>query len=96
MGQSLERVLRYHTIRGKFVGVNPELQKILGIGKVDFDFTNKELKFKSKKNLFIECCHMNDYVNAKYLLNQPVNPVNINSVSEDRKWSGKILFNYST
>ena len=76
--------------------MNPELQKILGIGKVDFDFTNKELKFKSKKNLFIECCHMNDYVNAKYWLNQPVNPVNINSVSEDRKWSGKILFNYST
>ena len=69
------------------------MQDKLGIGKVGFDFTNKELKLKSKKNLFFECCHRNDYVNAKYWLNQRVNPVNVNSISEDGKWSGKILLN---
>ena len=45
----------------------------------------------TKNNLFIECCRNNDFVKAKYLLNLKVEPVDVNSMSEDKKWSGKIF-----
>ena len=34
VGESLERVLRYWTVRGKFDGVHPALQKI-GVKKIE-------------------------------------------------------------
>ena len=36
IGSSLERVLRYWTLRGKFDGVNPELAKI-GVKRIQVD-----------------------------------------------------------
>ena len=42
----------------------------------------------SKNNLFIECCRNNDFVKAKYLLDLKVEPVDVNSMFEDKEWSG--------
>ena len=72
------------------MNVNSKLQDELGIGKVSFIFTTEEFKLISKKNLFIECCHENDIEKSKYWLNLKVCPVDVNSMSEDKKWSGKI------
>ena len=67
------------------------MQDELGIGKVSFNFNTEEFKLTSKTNLFIECCHKNDIEKAKYLLDLKVGPVDVNSMSEDKKWSGKIF-----
>ena len=51
----------------------------------------ENFKLASKNNLFIECCHENDIMKAKYLLNLKDGPVDVNSKSEDKNWSGKIF-----
>ena len=53
--------------------------------------TNENFKLKSKNHLFIECCHENDIMKVKYLLNLKDGPVDVNSKSEDKNWSGKIF-----
>ena len=40
LGILLKRALRYHTVRGKFVGVHPELKEI-GVKKIEIDFEKK-------------------------------------------------------
>ena len=40
LGILLKRALRYHTVRGKFVGVHPELKEI-GVNKIEIDFEKK-------------------------------------------------------
>ena len=44
IGLSLERTVRYHTIRGKFHEINQNLQKI-GLKKIKIDFQNAKLGF---------------------------------------------------
>ena len=44
IGASLERVLRYHTVKGKFFGVHPDLKEI-GIKKIEVDFVNEYIVF---------------------------------------------------
>ena len=51
--------------------------------------SNLKFESTSKSNLFIECCHGNDIVKANYLLNLKDGPVDVNSKSEDKNWSGK-------
>ena len=40
LGTLLKRALRYHTVRGKFVGVHPELKEI-GVKKIEIDYEKK-------------------------------------------------------
>ena len=40
LGILLKRALRYHTVRGKFIGVHPELKEI-GVNKIEIDFEKK-------------------------------------------------------
>lgn len=44
LGILLKRALRYHTVRGKFVGVHPELKEI-GVKKIEIDFEKKCVNF---------------------------------------------------
>jgi len=44
IGSSLERVLRFYTIRGKLIGVHPALVAV-GVKKIEMDFQKEELKF---------------------------------------------------
>ena len=44
IGPSLERALRYHTVRGKLCGVHPDLDKI-GVTKIEVDFETETVSF---------------------------------------------------
>ena len=44
LGPSLERVLRYFTIRGKVDGVHKELQE-MGVKEIKIDYEEEELRF---------------------------------------------------
>ena len=40
LGFLLKRALSYHTVRGKFIGVHPELNEI-GVKKIEIDYEKK-------------------------------------------------------
>ena len=44
IGPSLERALRYHTVRGKLCGIHPDLVKI-GITRIEVDFKAEKVCF---------------------------------------------------
>ena len=70
LGKSLQRVLKYHSLRGKFVGVHAKLQKSLGIGKFQIDFNNEYLRIIST----LKVCKDGDNEAFKLLLSRGANP----------------------
>ena len=44
LGILLKRALRYHTVRGKFIGVHPELKEI-EVKKIEIDYEKKCVNF---------------------------------------------------
>ena len=44
IGILLKRALRYHTVRGKFIGVHDELKEI-GVKKIEIDYDKKCVNF---------------------------------------------------
>ena len=70
LGKSLQRVLKYHSLRGKFVGAHAKLQKNLGIGKFQIDFNNEYLRMIST----LKVCKDGDNEAFKLLLSGGANP----------------------
>ena len=44
IGLSLERAMRYYSIRGKFHGVHPDLEKI-GVKKIEINYAEEKIGF---------------------------------------------------
>ena len=44
IGLSLERAMRYYSIRGKFHGVHPDLEKI-GVKKIEINYADEKIGF---------------------------------------------------
>ena len=71
LGKSLERVIKYHQIRGKFdIKPYPNLQKRIGFRKFELDFINGKLKLISP----LKVCKNGDYEDFKYLLSLGADP----------------------
>ena len=87
LGKSLQRVLKYHKIRGKLVDVkpDPDLQKRIGLRVFELDFDNGILKMDSPHKVFLSSCQQNKTAIVKECIDLGVDA---NMVSDDGTWSG--------